>query len=56
LKLHYFSHRQGLAPFVVGLMQGLGKMFHTPATVRRVEAKETGADHDVFEVLWTPVT
>lgn len=56
LKLHYFSHRQGLAPFVVGLMQGLGKMFHTPATVRRVEAKEKGADHDVFEVLWTPVT
>ena len=54
LLLHYYSHRQGLAPFVVGLMQGLGKMFGTPVTVRLVEARAQGADHDVFEVTWTP--
>lgn len=54
LKLHYFSHRQGLAPFVVGLMSGLGKMFNTPVTVRLVEARAEGADHDVFDVTWTP--
>lgn len=54
LKLHYFSHRQGLAPFVVGVMQGLGKMFKTPVTVRLADAKEKGADHDVFDVTWTP--
>ncbi len=54
LKLHYISHRPGLAPFVVGLMQGLGKMFRTPVTVRLVEAKAQGADHDVFDVVWTP--
>lgn len=54
LKLHYFSHRQGLAPFVVGLMRGLGKMFKTPVTVRLAEARGEGADHDVFEVTWTP--
>ncbi len=53
LKLHYFSHRQGLQPFVVGLMQGLGKMFKTPVTVRLAEAKTNGADHDVFDVTWT---
>jgi hypothetical protein len=52
LKLHYFSHREGLAPFVVGLMQGLGKMFQTPVTVQLVEAKAEGGDHDVFEVTW----
>jgi len=55
LKLHYFSHRQGLAPFVVGLMQGLGKMFHTPATVRLLESRDQGADHEVFDVTWTPI-
>jgi len=55
LKLHYFSHRQGLAPFVIGLMHGLGKMFHTPVTVRQVEAKGPAADHDVFEVTWPTV-
>ncbi len=54
LKLHYFSTRQGLAPFVVGLMSGLGKMFDTPVTVRLVAARAAGADHDVFEVTWTP--
>lgn len=54
LKLHYFTHRPGLASFVVGLMQGLGKLFRTPVTVRLLEARENGADHDVFEVTWVP--
>lgn len=56
LVLHYFSHRQGLSPFVVGLMQGLGKMFKTPVTVRLMEAKSQGADHDKFEVTWKSET
>lgn len=56
LKLHYFSHREGLAPFVVGLMQGLGKMFKTPVTIELLEAKASGADHDVFGVSWEPVS
>jgi hypothetical protein len=54
LKLHYFSHRPGLAPFVVGLMTGLGKMFNTPVTVTQCEFKSQGADHDVFNVTWIP--
>jgi len=56
LHLHYFTHRPGLAPFVVGLMQGLGKMFKTPTTVRLIESKAAGADHDVFDIRWTPAT
>ena len=54
LRLHYYSHRAGLAAFVVGLMHGLGKMFDTPVTVRQLEAKDQGAIHDVFQVTWTP--
>jgi hypothetical protein len=34
-------------------MQGLGKMFKTPVTVRLSEAKADGADHDIFVVTWT---
>ena len=56
LKLHYHTHRQGLAPFVVGLMQGLGKMFDTPVTVRLVQSRDDGADHDVFDVAWPPAS
>ena len=56
LNLHYHSHREGLAEFVVGLMHGLGKMFKTPVTVRQAAAKSQGADHDVFEVNWESLT
>ncbi len=54
LELHYFSHRPGLAYFVVGLMQGLGKMFGTPVRVTHVEMRKSAEDHDVFRVEWDP--
>lgn len=56
LKLHYFTHRQGLEPFVVGLVRGLGKMFETPVTVDLVAARRWGADHDIFAVVWEQPT
>lgn len=53
LLLHYHSHRPGLTDFVVGLLQGLGKMFGTPAEIEITERKSEGADHDVFLVRWS---
>ena len=55
LKLHYYTHRPGLTSFVVGLVQGLGKLYNTPATCVVVETKESGGDHDVFDVTWKAV-
>ena len=52
LNLHYFTHRQGLESFVVGLLHGLGKMFGTSVTVDLTAARCRGADHDVFAVAW----
>lgn len=52
LLLHYHTHRDGLAHFVVGLVKGLGKMFETPATIAQIESRADGADHDVFTVTW----
>jgi hypothetical protein len=52
LRLHYYSHRPGLASFVVGLMQGLGKMFDTPVNVRLAIPKGDASDHDIFDVTW----
>ena len=52
LQLHYFTHRPGLTSFVVGLVQGLGKLYGTPAVATVVESKAAGADHDVFAVSW----
>lgn len=52
LNLHYFTHRPGLTTFVIGLVQGLGKLYNTPATATATKTREAGADHDVFEVKW----
>lgn len=52
VRLRYVSHRAGLAPFVVGLFKGLGKMFQIQATVQQVADKSAGADCDEFLVSW----
>ena len=54
LRLHYYSHRAGLTPFVRGLLQGLGQMFATPITIEQEADRATGADHDIFHVSWIP--
>lgn len=52
LHLHYYSHRQGLAPMIIGLVQGLGKMFGNETEVSHIKGRHTGEDHDVFHVSW----
>lgn len=54
LRLHYRSSRKGLAPFVGGLLHGLGEMFKTPVVVTHERSVESGADHDVFLISWEP--
>lgn len=52
LRLHYITHRDGLAPLVEGLLAGLGKMFNTPVTTTLEASKAGGADHDIFIVKY----
>ncbi len=52
LRLHYRSHREGLAPFVVGLLRGLSQSYQTPVTIEHAASKADGADHDEFVVRW----
>ena len=52
LRLHYRSHRAGLAPFVVGLLKGLGERFRTPLIVTPAVVRGEGADHDEFLLEW----
>ena len=46
MRLHYYSSRAGLAPFVVGLLHGLAKHFSVTLEVEHVSAE--GADHEEF--------
>ena len=52
LRVHYFSTRQGLTYFMIGLLQGLGKMFDTRITILIETLKGEGSDHDIFKVIW----
>jgi Haem-NO-binding len=52
LNLHYYSHREGLAPMVFGLVQGLGKRFDTEVEVAQTQSREDGDDHDEFSIKY----
>ena len=53
LRLHYYSQRQGLQPFVVGLLHGLAKQFGTTVEVELIEGREMHSDHDIFLVRYS---
>ncbi|MCG8419713.1 MAG: heme NO-binding domain-containing protein [Proteobacteria bacterium] len=58
LRLHYFSHRAGLAPLVKGLLEGLGELFNTAIEVHHDRVRGTGnnadnaIDHDEFVITY----
>jgi hypothetical protein len=54
MKLHYISTRTGLAPFVVGLVEGLAAMHGIAVEIAQMEAKGSTADHDTFLVRELP--
>jgi hypothetical protein len=52
LRLHYHTHRDGLAPFVKGILTGLAQLFETQVQITQVVRRGEGSDHDVFEIRW----
>ena len=50
LHLHYYSKRQGLQPFVYGLLMGLSKLFETKINLKVIQSREWGNDHEVFKI------
>ena len=49
LTVHYYSHREGLAPMVIGLLEGLAIKYGDSISVKHIP-KGTRSDHDEFEV------
>jgi hypothetical protein len=56
LRLRYTSTRQGLAPMVVGLLKGLGRMFHTELHVVQTRHKEGAGTADEFLIRLQPAS
>lgn len=52
IELHYQSTREGLAPMVHGLLEGVGEHFQQSVQVTQVEDRQAGADHDVFHIRY----
>jgi predicted hydrocarbon binding protein len=48
LHMHYLTRREGLCPFVRGLLQGLSLRFRTPLSVQTLACRALGADHCEF--------
>jgi len=46
LRLHYISERDGLTPFVIGLMHGLGGLFGHEMDVKLERSRADGHAHD----------
>jgi hypothetical protein len=54
IRLEYWSHRNGLAPMIVGLVEGLGEVFGLTAHLKQTLSKDDGADHDEFLIDTEP--
>ncbi|MDP6699922.1 MAG: heme NO-binding domain-containing protein [Candidatus Latescibacteria bacterium] len=53
IDLHYFSERPGLAPFVEGVLSGLGQLFQCEVSIDHIATRNSeGADHDIFRLKW----
>ncbi|MGQ0709462.1 MAG: heme NO-binding domain-containing protein [Rhodoferax sp.] len=50
LVLHYYSQRAGLAPMVIGLVEGLGKRFGQDLRITPQLSRSQGDDHDSFDI------
>jgi len=56
IRLEYRSERAGLAPMVVGMLEGLGEMYDVTVTVVQSIDSADGADHDAFMIEYHPTT
>jgi hypothetical protein len=56
IRLEYWSERAGLAPMVVGLLDGLGEMYGVTVAVDQTVDRAHGADHDEFVIDYVAIT
>jgi len=54
LTLHYHSNREGLAPVVTGILEGLAEKFQENIRITHISEEERSG-HDEFEILFLPL-
>jgi guanylate cyclase soluble subunit beta len=54
-RVHYYSVREGLSPFVTGLLYGIGEYFDENLEIHSIQAgAKDGGEHSVFHVSISP--
>ena len=53
LTLHYYSHRHGLAPLVIGILEGLGERFGIKLAFTHESAHNDPRPHEIFYLRWS---
>ena len=55
IRLEYWSERAGMAPMVVGILEGLGEMYGVTVVIAQSVDSLQGADHDEFVIDHGPL-
>ena len=50
-EVHYKSHRAGLTPMVLGLLEGLAQRYEAQATISHNRTQSDSPVHEVFDVI-----
>ena len=50
LKMHYYSSRDGLTDFVIGLIEGIAEMYETQIIIKLISSEKTDNWHDIFSI------
>ena len=53
IRLEYRSHRTGLAPMVIGLIEGMGERYGVRVVISHLQARDDHHDHDLFDICIT---
>jgi hypothetical protein len=53
IRLEYRSRRPGLAPMVIGLVEGMGERYGVRVAVTHLQARDDQHDHDLFDIRIT---
>ena len=52
VNVHYYSKREGLKDFVVGLFHGLAEIYDIEIEVELLNSRDSGHDHEIFCIKW----
>lgn len=51
IHLHYYSYRTGMIHFLIGILEGISKIYQTPISIEVQDNQSINNQHDIIEIL-----